>query len=120
MDDNDEDAVWHLTPHERDLFTRRNIQTGRQIVQSPTPDMKPLDRGKDRVGGIEVGTLVALAALDYLAERGNRVARRMADKIRADQQINTPLISAPGVARQGPQPLKPMLVVRHVRDDDER
>lgn len=108
---------WNLKPSERELFSRRNRQTGRTLIQPPTPDMKALDAGRDRVGGIEIGVLLVLAKLDELAEQGNRVAARLALKVRRDHGIAVPEVFAPGMSRAEGRK-KPLLAIHEVPDGE--
>jgi hypothetical protein len=66
---------WDLTPEQRKLL---NLH-GRQLVQPRTPDTK-IESG--RVGGVQVGDLILLAALEDLGDQGNVVARDVASMLR--------------------------------------
>lgn len=80
---------WHLTPGQRHLLEQHG--SGQRHVVGPTPDMKPLD-GSQRIGGHAVGDLLALSALEDLAEQGNLVAREMASRLRRRMQADGPTI----------------------------
>lgn len=71
---------WDLTPEQRRLLNLNN----RQLVQ-PRPEGQATEDG--RVAGHHVGDLLMLAAMDGLADQGNVVARKVADKLRASMGI---------------------------------
>jgi len=75
---------WDLTPAQRKLLN----SSGRDLVQPRPESTKPED---GRLGGVHVGDLLLLAALDNLTEQGNKVApflaQRLREKLAIDRRI---------------------------------
>jgi len=81
---------WDLTPAQRKLL---NL-SGNRLVQPRPEDAKPLD-GRVKapggvVGGVHVGDLLMLAALEDLAAQGNRIAPFLIRRMRAHLGITAP------------------------------
>lgn len=82
--------AWHLTRREREKANT----TGRLLVQAPGSAAAPFASGsaalltRRRIEDIPVADLILLAAMDDLAEQGNRVAVRAAEIMRERMGID--------------------------------
>jgi hypothetical protein len=77
---------WDLTPEQQALL---NLSQ-RRLVQ-PKPGDAKIEKG--RIGGVEVGDLLMLAALDDLTAQGNVVAPLLAARLREQLNIGKKLYS---------------------------
>ena len=117
-DDPFDGAGWTLTPEQRELFRRRLSQIDRQLVQQPEPGWDKLNKGKSKINGIPIDVLLMLASMEELAQKGNRVARRMVEKIRRDWNITGKMMLAPGVKAVNAPEVKPPLFTMHLAPDE--
>ena len=108
----------NLTPSQRKLLSRRLAELDRPLVQGPEPGQGGKIDGAKRVGGIENGALLALAAVEDLGERGNLFARRLAKRMRRDLGISGSMRVGPGM-RRDELPPRPLFTVHEVSDSEK-
>jgi hypothetical protein len=88
---------WDLTPEQRRLLN----SSQRRLVQ-PRPESTKPEEG--RVGGVMVGDLLMLAALDDLTAQGNQVAPIMAARLREQLAIDNKIFSFGGASGANANP----------------